>query len=122
MLAYAAQGLSGDAGSQTGGQLRELLSRAAAAFGGLSAQYAALVESDELEPREKYDAFLQVLGRDAADALAAIELVLAQRSISSQLVDNLNASMHIRALLTDIFLLDEVLKSQTTEPAQTSKP
>jgi hypothetical protein len=122
MLAYAAQGLSGDAGSQTGGQLRELLSRAAAALGGLSAQYAALVESDGLEPREKYAAFLQVLGRDAADALAAIELVLAQRSISSQLVDNLNASMHIRALLTDIFLIDEVLKSQTTEPAQTSKP
>jgi elongation factor P hydroxylase len=87
-----------------------------------AAQYAALVESDELEPREKYAAFLQVLGRDAADALAAIELVLAQRSISSQLVDNLNASMHIRALLTDIFLIDEVLKSQTTEPAQTSKP
>jgi hypothetical protein len=122
MLAYAAQGLSGDAGSQTGGQLRELLSRAAAALGGLSAQYAALVESDELEPREKYDAFLQVLGRDAADALAAIELVLAQRSIGSQLVDNLNASMHIRALLTDIFLIDEVLKSQTTESPQTSKP
>ena len=43
-----------------------------AALGGLSAQYAALVESDELEPRETYDAFLQVLGRDAADALAAM--------------------------------------------------
>ena len=122
MLAYAAQGLSGDAGSQTGGQLRELLSRAAAALGGLSAQYAALVESDELEPREKYGAFLQVLGRDAAAALAAIDLVLAQRSIGSQLVDNLNASMHVRALLTDIFLIDEVLKSQTTESPQTSKP
>ena len=47
---------------------------------------------------------------------------LGQRSISSQLVDNLNASMHIRALLTDIFLIDEVLKSQTTESPQTSKP
>ena len=122
MLAYAAQGLTGDSGSQTGGQLRELLSRAAAALGGLSAQYAALVESEELEPRDRYAAFLQVLGRDAADALAAMDLVLAQGSISSQLVDNLNASMHIRALLTDIFLIDEVLKSQTTESPQTSKP
>jgi hypothetical protein len=122
MLAYAAQGLTGDAGSQTGGQLRELLSRAAAALRGLSAQYAALVESEALEPRDTYAAFLQVLGRDAADALAAIDLVLAQGSISSQLVDNLNASMHIRALLTDIFLIDEVLKSQTTESPQTSKP
>jgi hypothetical protein len=122
MLAYAAQGLSGDAGSQTGGQLRELLSRAAAALGGLSAQYAALVESEELEPREKYTAFLNVLGRDAADALAAVDLVLAQASISSQVVDNLNASIHIRALLTDIFLIDEVLKSQTTESRPASKP
>ena len=42
-------------------------------------------------------------------ALAALELVLAQPSISSQLVDNLNASIHLRALLTDLFLIDEIL-------------
>ena len=35
----------------------------------------------------------------------AIELVLAQPAISSQLIDNLNASMHLRALLTDLFLI-----------------
>jgi hypothetical protein len=34
-----------------------------------------------------------------------------QPSIGSQLVDNLNASIHLRALLTDLFLLDAVLKS-----------
>jgi hypothetical protein len=28
------------------------------------------------------------------------------------LVDNLNASIHLRALLTDLFLVDEVLKTQ----------
>ena len=38
-------------------------------------------------------------------------MVLAQPSISSQLVDNLNASIHLRALLTDLFLIDEVLKA-----------
>jgi hypothetical protein len=32
---------------------------------------------------------------------------LAQRAIGSQLVDNLNASIHLRALLTDLFLIDE---------------
>jgi hypothetical protein len=37
--------------------------------------------------------------------------VLEQVSISSQLVDNLNASIHLRALLTDLFLIDEVLKA-----------
>jgi hypothetical protein len=39
-----------------------------------------------------------------------VRLVLAQPAISSQLVDNLNASLHLRALLTDVFLLDEIVK------------
>lgn len=30
--------------------------------------------------------------------------------MTSQLIDNLNASIHLRALLTDIFLLDETLQ------------
>jgi hypothetical protein len=110
MLAYAAQGLSGDAGSQSGGQLREFLSRAAAALDGLSDQYGAFVDAERLQPRDRYAAFLQVFGRDAADARAAMELVLAQPSVSSQVVDNLNASIHVRALLTDLFLIDEILK------------
>ena len=110
MLAYAAQGLAGDAGSQTGGQLRELLSRAAAALSGLSNQYRTLVDAERMQPSDKYHAFLDVLERDASAAFAAFELVLAQPSISSQVVDNLNASIHVRALLTDVFLIDEILK------------
>jgi len=54
------------------------------------------------------------LERDARDSLAAIQLVLAQPTISSQLIDNLNASIHLRALLTDLFLIDEILKPQRT--------
>jgi len=119
MLAYAAQGLSGDAGSQSGGELRELLSRAAAALRDLSNQYVALVDGEGLDPRAQYAAFIDVIRRDASDALAAIELVLAQRSISSQVVDNLNASIHVRALLTDLFLIDEILK--VTDAQQTSR-
>jgi hypothetical protein len=115
MLAYAAQGLSGDAGSQSGGELRQLLSRAAGALTNLSDRYAALVDSEGRQPREQYAAFLDVLRRDAADAFAAIGLVLAQRSISSQVIDNLNASIHVRALLTDLFLIDEILKVPDTQ-------
>ena len=118
-LAYAAQGLSGDAASQSGGELRQLLSRAADALRDLSDQYVVLVEGEGLHPPDKYAAFIDVIRRDAADALAAIELVLAQRSISSQVVDNLNASIHVRALLTDLFLIDEILK--VTDAQQTSR-
>jgi hypothetical protein len=63
-------------------------------------------------PGEDYRAFIGVLQRDAEDSLAALKLVLAQPAISSQLIDNLNASIHLRALLTDLFLLDEILKLQ----------
>jgi hypothetical protein len=111
MLAYAAQGLEGDTATQSGGQLREFLTRASGALSGLGDVLTTIVAAERLEPAARYHAFTAVLDRDARDSLAAIELVRAQPSISSQLVDNLNASIHVRALLTDLFLIDEILKS-----------
>jgi hypothetical protein len=78
--------------------------------------YARHVQQDGLQPAARYEAFLAVLDRDAHATLAAVELVLAQPSISSQLIDNLNASIHLRALLTDLFILDEILKTQPSTP------
>jgi hypothetical protein len=112
MLAYAAQGLPSDEGSRAGGQVREFLNRAVDALAGLAESFRTAVEEEGLEPAGKYRAFLEVLNRDARDSLAAIDLVLAQPIISSQLVDNLNASIHLRALLTDMFLVGEILRSQ----------
>ncbi|SRR5216684_3684306 len=121
MLAYAGQGLASDEGSQSGGQLREFLGRAAQALTGMAESCAEAVEEEGLEPAGKYRAFIAVLDRDARDSLAALELVLAQSVISSQLIDNLNASIHLRALLTDLFLFDEILKAQRKpKPAVTS--
>jgi hypothetical protein len=115
MLAYAAQGLAGDRGSATGGQLREFLGKADAALTGLARLFREVVAGERLTPAETYERFIAVLDRDANDAQAAIQLVLVQPSISSQLVDNLNASIHLRALLTDLFLIDEVLKTTAAE-------
>ena len=112
MLAYAAQGLTGDAGSASGGQLREFLRRAAAALNGMGDLLVTVIERQRLEPEARYREYAAVVDRDARDSVAAIELVLAQPSISSQLVDNLNASIHLRALLTDLFLVDEILKTK----------
>jgi hypothetical protein len=117
MLAYAAQGLPSDEGSQSGGQVREFLHRAAVTLDGLAESCATAAKQEGLEPAERYHAFFAVLDRDARDSLAAIELVLAQPAISSQLIDNLNASVHLRALLTDLFLIGEILETQRT-PAQ----
>jgi hypothetical protein len=109
MLAYAAQGLPSDQGSESGGQVREFLHRAVKALTGLSETCVLAVKEEGLEPADKYLAFFAVLDRDAHDSLAAIELVVAQPAISSQLIDNLNASIHLRALLTDLFLVSEIL-------------
>jgi len=123
MLAYAAQGLPTDQGSQSGGQVREFLQRAVKALTGLAETCAMAVKEEGLEPADKYLAFFAVLDRDARDSLAAIELVLAQPAISSQLIDNLNASIHLRALLTDLFLVDEIVNKQhqLAEQAVTSE-
>jgi len=110
MLAYAAQGIPGDEGSQAGSQVREFLSRAVHALDGLAESFRTVVEQAALEPAGKYEAFLAVLDRDACDSLAALELVLAQPVIGSQLIDNLNASIHLRAVLTDMFLVGEILR------------
>jgi len=118
MLAYAGQGLPSDSGSQSGSQVRGFLQRAAQALTGLAESCAWAVGQEGLEPAEKYQTFVTVLDRDAQDSLAAIELVLAQPAISSQLIDNLNASSHLRALLTDVFLISEILSAQAKQPKQ----
>jgi hypothetical protein len=111
MLAYAAQGLTTDEGNKSGRQLRQFLHRAVEALGGLAESCATAVPEGRTQA-DRFAAFLAVLDRDARDSLAAMELVLAQPAISSQLIDNMNASMHLRALLTDVFLLGEVFRTQ----------
>jgi hypothetical protein len=97
MLAYAAQGRRVEEDGSSSG-IRAYLERMDAALAVIA---AAQVPAGQ---------FLDVIRQDVAKAGAALRFVLAQPSISSQLVDNLNASIHLRALLTDLFLLDEALK------------
>ena len=109
MLAYAAQGATSDAASANGAQLREFLGRFERALTGLTEAFRGVIIADGRDPGI-YDAFLDVLARDSQSSQAGLRMVMAQSSISSQTIDNLNASLHVRALLTDVFLMDELLK------------
>ena len=104
MLAYAAQGRQND--TDDSGSIRRFLMRADAALDGL----AACLRTSVADRAEEYADFIDVLEQDARRTRAAFRLVLSQRALNSQLIDNLNASIHIRALLTDIFLIDETLE------------
>ena len=110
MLGYAAKGFATDEGAANSGQLRDHLKRFDEALTGLAEFYRAFAAVTGHGPAGAIDGFLAVLARDAADAQAALRMVISQKGISSQLVDNLNASIHVRALLTDVFLIDELVK------------
>jgi hypothetical protein len=106
-LAYAAQGRTDDAGSQ----IRESLERMYVALEGLPAQIDAAVKPGARAASSR--AFLDAVRQDCRVAQGAIGLVLDAPSIGSLLVDNLNATIHLRALLSDLFLVDQALKAST---------
>lgn len=110
MLAYAAKGVVGNEPGGPAGEIRRELTSSEQALDGLAGLFRTVVEARGLQSADDYRAFIDVLERDAGAARAAIRLVLAQQTISSQIVDNLNALIHLRALLTDLFVIDEVLK------------
>ncbi len=109
MLAYAAQGRDFEDPSGSGPAIRQYLTRLSNGLDNI----AALVGGYAGEPGKGpvFGAYVDVIRVDAEKARAAVEVVLSLPSIGSQLVDNLNASIHLRAVLTDIFLVDEALKS-----------
>ena len=122
MLAYAAQGLRTEPGGGGGSQVRTTLGVIDNALAGLGELFTKIVRADNLQPAAAYDKFIAVLERDANDARAAVQLALAQPSISSQMVDNLNASIHLRALLTDLFLIDEIVRPEAESVPAANAP
>jgi hypothetical protein len=107
LLAYAAQGRQND----TGSEVRETLGRMFTALDGLSELLISRLSAFSDKVTHDAAGFLEAIESDARTARGAIGLVLNCPAISSLLVDNLNASIHLRALLTDLFLAEQALKS-----------
>ncbi len=113
-LSYAAKGYKGGPGGGDG-ELRRCLDGMDRALDGLGAFLASRVRERGLEPVSAFAEFIEVLAGDAERARKVLGLVRAQPGISSQVVDNLNGSIHLRALLTDLFLIDEILRPHASE-------
>jgi len=105
MLAYAAQGRDTDEGLTSGLAIRDVLSNLSNALDGLSNSIV-----DDKQESVVQD-FGETLAADAINARRTVELVISRSQVSSQLIDNLNASIHLRSVLTDLFLIDEAFKS-----------
>ncbi len=98
LLAYAAQGRADDV-EGPGQKSRVVVSELDTALANI------------LGWLDKEIAFSSVVEEDINKTRKALALVLAQPRISSELIDNLNASMHLRAVLTDLFLLSETIEA-----------
>ena len=107
-LAYAAQGRTDDAGSP----IRATLEKTFAALDGLAPLLEGAVLREGAAHAASTRAFLDAVKRDVAVAQGAIGMVLDCAAIGSLLVDNLNASIHLRALLTDLFLIDQARRKK----------
>ncbi|HEX7283538.1 MAG TPA: hypothetical protein VF239_15885 [Vicinamibacterales bacterium] len=113
MLAYAAQGLASDQGAANSAQLRDYLKRFDSALTGLAQVYRDAATALGIGPQDSLENLLKTLDADATFTQSALRVVMAlPGGISSQMIDNLNASIHVRALLTDVFVIDELIRGK----------
>jgi len=108
MLAYAAQGKESDSKDGSSSDLRDFLLKMQKALNGLDLVVKDLFDSTSASS----DDFLLAFGQDIKVTQGLVSLLIEKDGISSQLIDNVNASIHLRALLTDLFIIDEVLRSK----------
>lgn len=116
MLAYAARGRDSDDANDPEGDVRVFLQRARSALTGLAAEALSHVQALGVDTRA-WRPYLDLVAADAERAGAALDLVLAQPAIGSALIDSLNASIHLRSLLTDVFLIDSALDAASSKLA-----
>jgi hypothetical protein len=105
LLAYAAQGRQEDSGTELRATLTRMHEALTDMQGSLRAAFVGVAA-----PTGVGD-FTDAVEADVKAARGAIGVVLSRDGIASLLVDNLNASVHLRALLTDLFLIEQTLKS-----------
>ena len=104
MLAYAAQGRKSEESKSSGpSQIRQFLIRFRSATQDLA---------DVLESLQSDDGGVEFRKRwlnDARSIQSVVDLLLAQSSISSEMIDNTNGLIVMRSFLTDIFFADHVM-------------
>ncbi len=103
MLAYAAQGQRQEQGdSQI--QIRQYLKRFREALINLES-----VGSSGFAEKSSSRPFARRFREDTAVVRSVIEVLLSKSSITSDMVDNTNGLIAVRAFLTDVFFIDQAV-------------
>ncbi len=103
MLAYAAQGRKREIENEGVSKVRQYLNRFAGALDEMQEVVPAVFVTDTSQPFR--DRFLD----NMAVARSVITLLLDRPSITSDMVDNTNGLIALRAFLTDLFFIDQAI-------------
>jgi hypothetical protein len=103
MLAYAAQGRKREAEDESISRIRQYLTRFTGALDDMEQAAPVILATEAGHPfRDRF------LG-DIAVTRSVIMLLLERPSITSDMVDNTNGLIAVRALLTDLFFVDQAV-------------
>jgi hypothetical protein len=103
MLAYAAQGRKREPEDESVSRIRQYLTRFAGALGQMQEAVPAILPTDAGQPFR--NRFLDDIGVTRS----VLALLLEQPSITSDMIDNTNGLIAIRAFMTDLFFIDQVI-------------
>lgn len=104
MLAYAAQGRQQEYDTEGASQIRRYLERFSSALDTIAAAIPQLLRDEG-----PGHAFAERFASDAKVMKSIINLLVSQPSITSDMIDNTNGLIAVRALLTDLFFVDQVV-------------
>ena len=102
MLAYAAQGRAEEGAGADGAQIRTFLKQFSAALSALEEQTSVIINKNP----EAVD-FIEVFKSESKVMASILKVLLARANLSSEVIDNTNGLISVRAYLTSLFFLDK---------------
>jgi len=104
MLAYAAQGRAEEGAGADGAQIRTFLKKFSAAVDSISEALEEIIQNNA----EAID-FVNGLRIESATIASVLKIILERENISSEVVDNANGLISVRAYLTSLFFMDKAI-------------
>ena len=102
MLAYAAQGRADEGAGPDGAHIRTFLKQFHEAL-----THIQKINVNTGKDKNDLKDFLTSLTRDAETVASVIKVLLNQKNISSEKIDNANGLISVRSYLTSLFFLDK---------------
>lgn len=104
MLAYAAQGRAEEGAGADGAQIRTFLRQYSVAVDAIIEALDSIVESNA-----EAGIFVKNFRSESETMASVLNIMLARDNISSEVVDNANGLISVRAYLTSLFFMDKAI-------------